>query len=136
MRSSLRDPRTRHLAVAAAIVIVGLASAAVIFIRASGGTPEGLLELSADTSKKYLRDLEMYGGTANVLAVEFSAWFGSLWHGRRLAYTVATLSLVGALAYVFFTLILPPYEVSEGPGVREDGTDRDVRPPAAPTGRA
>jgi len=136
MRSALCNPRTRHLAIAAAIVVAGLASAAAIFIRAAGGSPEALLELSPDTSKKYLRDLEMYGGTANVLAVEFSAWFGSLWHGRRLAYTVATLSLLGALAYVFFTLVLPPGENGEAPGIREDGTDRDDRPPAAPTQKA
>src|SRR5262249_58265821 len=40
-------------------------------------------------SKKYLHDLELYGGKANVLAVQIMDWLESLWHGTRLAYTVA-----------------------------------------------
>jgi len=123
MASSPGDHRRRHLSVAAAILLAGLVAATFIYLRAGGGA-EALLELSPETSKKYLRDLEMYGGTANVLAVEFSAWFAGLWHGRRLAYTTATLSFLGSLAYLFFTLVLPPYEDPGEPEHGEDGQRR------------
>jgi hypothetical protein len=59
-------------------------------------------------TKKYLHDLEVYGGKANVLAAEFRDWFDSLWHGRRLAFTVAALALIAAFAFKFFATPLPP----------------------------
>ena len=35
-------------------------------------------------------------GKANVLAAEFTRWLGSLWHGRRLALTVACATVLVA----------------------------------------
>ena len=40
-------------------------------------------------SKKYLRELELYGGKANVLATELRGWFAGLWQGKSLAFIVA-----------------------------------------------
>ena len=45
-------------------------------------------------SKKYVHDLELYGGKINVLAVELHQWLASLWRGKALAYTVAVLTLM------------------------------------------
>ena len=45
-------------------------------------------------SKKYLHDLELYGGKANILFTEFRDWFAGLWYGRNLAYTVAVLTVI------------------------------------------
>ena len=80
--------------IAGAILIVGLAGAAGIYV-SSTGEVEGY---QPEETKQYLRTLELYGGKANVLATELSERFGSLWHGRRLAYTVgcATVLLAGA----------------------------------------
>jgi hypothetical protein len=50
-----------------------------------------------EKSKKYVHDLEMYGGKAAVLADEFDRWFEDLWHGRTLAYTIAVLSVITSL---------------------------------------
>lgn len=61
-----------------------------------------------ENSKKYLRELEVYGGKANVLATAFRHWFDGLWHGRSLAFTVAVISLFLALAYRFVATPLPP----------------------------
>jgi hypothetical protein len=108
MRWRFADPRTRHYLIAAIILLAGLIGAIVIYLRA-GNAPDILLEFSPETSKKYLRDLELYGGTANVLAVQFQTWFDGLWHGRSLAYTVAVISAVTSLGYVFFAVVLPPY---------------------------
>ena len=54
------------------------------------------------TSKMYLHEIEKFGGKAAVLFEELSHWLGSLWHGPRLALTVAWLSL--ATAAVLFLI--------------------------------
>ena len=48
---------------------------------------------------RHLRELEVFGGKANILATQFRQWFEGLWEGRNLAWTVATLSaaLAGGL---------------------------------------
>jgi len=84
--------------VAAVILIVGLAGA--IWIYLSAAPPEDALAYDPMQSKKYLHDLELYGGKANVLAVQLMDWFESLWHGTRLAYTVACAAVL--LAGVFW----------------------------------
>ena len=47
--------------------------------------------------------MQTYGGNANVLASEIRLWFASLWHGRRLAFTVAVLTLLAAGVYWLYT---------------------------------
>ena len=81
--------------VAAAILIAGLAGAILIYLSAAVPADD-LLEYDPMQSKKYLHDLELYGGKANVLAVQLVQWFESLWHGTRLAYTVACGTVVAA----------------------------------------
>lgn len=83
--------------VAAAILIVGLASAIWIYRNAASSTGD-ILGYNPEESKQYLRAMELYGGKANVLAAELRQWFDGLWHGTRLAYTTAcaTVLLAGA----------------------------------------
>jgi len=69
--------------------------------------PPGASGYELEDSKQYLLELEVYGGTANVLATEFRHWFSGLWHGRSLAFTVAVISLFLALAYNFLATPLP-----------------------------
>jgi hypothetical protein len=98
-----------------AILAVGFAAALAIFVsaRAAPGNPLGY---EPEDTKKYLHDLELYGGKANVMAEELRHWFASLWHGRRLAATVACLTVLAAAAFAFATAPLPPSE--------EEGEDR------------
>ena len=84
--------------VAAVILIGGLAGA--IWIYLSAAPPDDALAYDPMQSKKYLHDLELYGGKANVLATQLMDWFESLWHGTRLAYTVACAAVL--LAGVFW----------------------------------
>ena len=76
---------------------MGLATAIAIWVSAAT-SPDDMLVYEIEHSKQYQRTLELYGGKANVLAVELTQWFDSLWHGTRLAYTVAgaTVLLAGA----------------------------------------
>ncbi len=99
-------PAKAHVRVVTrAILLVGLAAAAVIFLVNSG--PGGASDYELERSKMYLHDLQLYGGRANVLADDFRNWWGGLWHGRNLAFTVAAISILAALAYRFVATPLP-----------------------------
>lgn len=50
--------------------------------------------IAARDSKRYRHDLERLGGKAAILADDFSNWLSGLWHGKRLAFSVALISVV------------------------------------------
>jgi hypothetical protein len=75
------------------ILIVGFSAAIAIYVVA-GARPENPLGYEPLETKRYIHDLEMYGGKANVLAAEFREWFAGLWYGRNLAFTVAVITAV------------------------------------------
>src|SRR5713101_4668804 len=89
-----------------AILVIGFAAAVVIYLTAQPPAENPLGYDPLDT-KKYLHDLEVYGGKANVFAAEFREWFDSLWHGERLAFTVAVITVIAAWAFKFFATPLP-----------------------------
>jgi hypothetical protein len=105
----------RRAAVAAGIVCAGCAAALFIYVTAP--PPGDLLGARLEDSKVYLRQMEVYGGKANVLAYELREKFAALWHGRALAFTVAGLSALLALA-VFSLFRPPPPNVDPGRAVR------------------
>jgi hypothetical protein len=86
----------------ALVLIVGLGSAVLVYQAAEGGGNVLVYEgesgarqpVSPQDSKKYLRDLELYGGKANVLATGFRLWLAGLWHGKPLAYILACASIL------------------------------------------
>jgi hypothetical protein len=84
--------------IAVTILIAGLATATGIYMSAARSTDD-MVAYEIEHSKQYRRTLELYGGKANVIAVELTQWFDSLWHGTRLAYAVAcaTVLLAGGL---------------------------------------
>jgi hypothetical protein len=75
--------------------VVGLGSALAIYLTAAPAPDD---PLGRQDSRQYLRTLELYGGKANILAAELLDWFQSLWHGRRLAVTVACTTVLAAAA--------------------------------------
>jgi hypothetical protein len=52
-----------------------------------------------EDSKKFLRDLELYGGKTGMLLYEFRIGFAGLWHGKSLAYTVACITILISLGF-------------------------------------
>jgi len=94
------------------ILAVGFTAAVAVYF-VNRARPENPLQGQLE-SKRYLHDLEVYGGQANVLAAEFREWFAGLWYGENLAYTIAALTLiaVGGVRLVF-ALKMPPEEESE-----------------------
>jgi len=101
----------------AAILAVCFARALIIYLTA-GAAPENPLGYEPLETKRYVHDLELYGGKANVLAAEFREWFAGLWYGRNLAYTVAVLTALVVFVIQFLATPLPPAPLGkEGNGV-------------------
>jgi hypothetical protein len=123
MTWNFTEPRKRPYLTAAIILLIGLGSAIVIYLTAEV-VPNTPLEFSPDSSKKYLRDLQLYGGTANVLAVELMDWFNGLWHGRSLAFTVAVIAVAVCLGYLFFAVRLPRNASDDTPGDDDPAGER------------
>jgi hypothetical protein len=84
--------------IAVAILIVGLITAIGIYVSAARSTDD-MVAYEIEHSKQYQRTLELYGGKANVIAVELTQWFDSLWHGTRLAYMVACATVLLAAGF-------------------------------------
>ncbi|HEV3077031.1 MAG TPA: hypothetical protein VHB47_21590 [Thermoanaerobaculia bacterium] len=132
MRWQRLDRSTVLRRISAAILIGGLAAAIVIYANA-GPAPEYPLGSDLEDSKVYLRQLELYGGKANVLAVELRQWFDGLWHGRSLAFTVAVLAALVAAGFRLAAIPLPPLDDADDAGGGQPS--RDGGGPGADTGR-
>jgi len=102
MKRKITDLHTCLNLIGAIILLVGLGSAILLYRTAENesssvlGYEEGdgsVYPVKPEDSKKYLRDMELYGGKANVLADEFRRWFIRLWQGESLAFTVAGITI-------------------------------------------
>ena len=123
MRWQRLDRSTVLRTISAAILILGLGAAIVIFA-AAGPAPQNPLGYEPEDSKQYLRQLELYGGKANVLAVELRQWFDGLWHGKTLAFTVAFLAALLAAGFRLAAIPLPPLDEGEAAGDQPPGGAR------------
>ncbi len=107
MRLQHLTPRSRLYLAGAIILAVGLIAAALVYFLAANPTDTGaagyrivggnVYALTLAESTRELQEVERIGGKSAVLLLEFHRWFLSLWHGRRLAYTLALLSAAVAL---------------------------------------
>lgn len=104
---SMTKPQTRFRLIIATILVLGLGSAILIYLFAEAA-PANPLGYEPAESKMYVHDMLLYGGKANLLGSEFADWFGGLWHGKRLAFTVACITLLVAGAFLYFGAPLPP----------------------------
>ncbi len=102
MKWKIADLHTCFNLISAIILVIGLGSAILIYQRAENDSKSVLgyevgggivYPIRPEDSKKYLRDLELYGGKAGVLADELRRWFVGLWHGKSLAFTIACISI-------------------------------------------
>jgi hypothetical protein len=104
MKWNLNERSTRLRLVSLAILVAGLLCSAVIFWHTSPENPAGY---DPEDSKQYLRQMELYGGKANVLAYDFREWFIGLWHGRSLALTVAVITVLVAAGFRLAAIPVP-----------------------------
>jgi hypothetical protein len=92
------------------ILLVGIGGAILIYLTAENGSDS---VLGYENSKRYIHDLELYGGKANVLANEFERWFVGLWHGKSLAFTVACITIFMSFGFFFVAKHLPSHLKSD-----------------------
>jgi len=122
-RSKKRIPnhirRRRINDVTVILLLLGLSSSVAIYLFAQPPSPDPLGYDPMDT-KKYLRELELYGGKVNILFTEFRQWFDGLWHGKPLAYTVAVITVILSFAFWF---------VATHKAVNDDGEIENEQPP-------
>jgi len=90
------------------ILTMGLCIAIFIYVTAPP-TPHQPLGYDPFDSKKYVHDLELYGGKINVLTVEFRQWLERLWRGKNLAYIIALLTIMLACLFWFLGVRLASY---------------------------
>ncbi len=107
--------QARRKAIAVAILALGFTTGLLIYLTASPPSAD-LLGDQANESKQYLREMETYGGTANVIASEIRDWFLSLWQGPTLGITIACLSaLLAGLVFLALTPLPPRLDRHERP---------------------
>ena len=108
--------RTSLRLISGIVLVVGLGSAILIYWT-TNNTPNGVLgyeegggsvyPIRPEDSRRYLRDMELYGGKANVLMDEFRRWFTGLWHGQSLAFTVGFITVSISLGILYIASHLP-----------------------------
>jgi len=125
MKWRIADRRMYLNLIGVIILLAGLGSALLIYRTAENemrdilGYEQGggsVYPVKPEDSKKYLRDLELYGGKANVLADELRRWFIGLWHGESLAFMVGGISILISIG-VF-------YAANHGPSSLESDTSK------------
>ena len=117
------------------ILLVGLGSSMLIY-RAAENNVSGVIGYDEEggsvypimpgETKKYLRDMELYGGKANVIADEFRRWVAGLWHGKSLAYTVACVAIVTSFGIFYYASRLPSRQDPDVPNKNNiEGTNKE-----------
>jgi hypothetical protein len=107
MKWKIGNRRTCLYVISAIVLLVGLGSAILVYQSAmddseSGSAYEisgGRIYPGSGYDKKYVHDLQLYGGQSAVLADRFMRWFGGLWQGESLAYTIAVLTFLLSLGF-------------------------------------
>jgi hypothetical protein len=117
----------RYLYITSAVILLaGLGGALMIYQAAQNQSNDEqgydivggfIYSSSGENTKKYVHDLQLYGGNASVLADEFMHWFAGLWHGESLAFTVAWIAIVLSFGVLIIARKLPI--LSEPDGKRE-----------------
>ena len=133
MKWKITDLHTCLNLISAIILLVGLGSAILIYRTAQNnssgvlGYEEGngsVYPIMPEDSRKYLRDLELFGGKANVLMDEFRRWFVGLWHGKSLAFPVGCIAILISFVVFYAANHLPSRLKSDVPSENNrDGTD-------------
>ena len=112
-----RKLQTRLRLAGGVILLAGLGAAALVYRSAVPDYDSAYVKVLNNT-KRNEYEMEVIGGKANVFAAEVRDWFGSLWHGKRLAHTLAFLSVGGSFACFFVAHRLnysPPLETRSKP---------------------
>ncbi len=122
MDRSILSRRASLNLIGALILLVGLGSAALIYHQAQNAASgalgyesgnDAIYPVMPEDSKQYLRDMELYGGKANVLADKFRRWLIGLWQGKSLALIIAVTASIISLGVFYTANIMPGSSASK-----------------------
>ena len=89
--------------------MLGLASGLLLYAVAEDSPETGQVFYdSPQLSKKYVRELERFGGKQAVIFDEIIRWLEDRFSGKALGVTIGWLSAIAALALFLFARWLPP----------------------------
>jgi hypothetical protein len=109
MNCKISDKQRFLNLICAIILLVGLGSAAVIYLTVPDGSDGDLgydivggIMYPKVPSKMYDHNLELYGGKMLIVTNDIVHWFYGLWQGKSLAITIAWISAITAFVIFFF----------------------------------
>ncbi len=123
--------RTLLYLASAVILLVGLSSSVLIYRSAiNDSNNDSSYEIvggyvypsGGGYTKKYIHDLQLYGGNAAVLTDEFMRWFTGLWHGKSLSFTVAGIAFILSIGVFVVANNVQPSSQSDVPS-EENGDE-------------
>ncbi len=106
MEDKSSDLRARLYISGLVILVFGLLGAALIYATAEDEPEDAAGYVMIDgkaypippsASKRYVRDLQRFGGKSAVLFDELGRWFAARWQGKALGVTLAWISVLAAL---------------------------------------
>lgn len=99
MKRKIADTQAVLNFISVGVLLVGLSISVFIYLTAQNPPENTLSEFEG--SKRYIHDLELFGGTLNVIMSQFIQWFEGLWHGKTLAFSVAVISIFISFCFFF-----------------------------------
>ncbi len=132
MKKKSASLRTYLYLTSAAILLAGVVSAVLVFWSALDEPTDkagyqvlgGFIYPNAtENSKRYVHDLQLYGGQAAVLSDRFMRWFSGLWQGRSLAYTIVCIAAFVSFVVFVVARNTPSYPKSSLPSEENSGND-------------
>lgn len=117
MKLSALDKDARLYLLSGLILLAGLISAIGVYLGAGDDSGQlgykdshgSVYVIQPQHDKRFLHDLQLYGGKANVIFFKTLAWVKGLFQGQNLAYTIACLSAFVAVMIVLLGVYLPRY---------------------------
>lgn len=106
MKWKIINQQTRLYFSGAIILLIGLGSSIIIYLSAEN-ISDSVFDNDVADAMKYLHDLELYRGKANVLAEVFMKWFKGLWHGESLAYMIGCIAICLSFGLFFIAYLSP-----------------------------
>ena len=97
------------------LLAIGLGAALVIYLTIPEDVVDPVVE-GIRSSKKYMREMRVIGGSATLMLSDFAHWFAGFWRGRALGGTVAVLTVVATLIFRFVAARPDIYAPDRAPG--------------------
>ena len=110
------DRRTFLNVVSVVVLLLGLGGSVWIYQTALDtstkvlGYEEGnesAYPVTPEDSKMFLRDMELYGGKANIVAYKVRTWFIGLWHGKSLAVVIGCVTILASFGCYYAANHIP-----------------------------